>query len=526
MRSDRRLHPLSFLFVVGGELGSLLFPGLLVLLAVRRGGGWETWAMWLAIPFSLYAVVRHLLIRYSYAEEELIVRSGLLSRTERHIRYARVQNVEIVRNPLHRLLSVAEVRVETGGGKECEARLRVLPVAAAEEMRSRVFEGRRRPATLAEAASASLPEAAPAQSEAVAAADPRECEVVGAKSSEAAPTPASREVLRLSARELAIFGLFENRGMLVISAVLGVLWEAGVFGMTGLPRLRLGEKLWQAIRDAGGIGTVWRPEMALALVGIVLGFLIVVRLLSVAWAMVQLHGFTLTRTVTELRTACGLFTRVVGLIPAHRVQLLTVIETPLLRLFGRVAVRVETAGGEADAAASRHWLAPVLPRERLATLLDEVAPDYALGSVEWSPVHPDARRRLLRESLWVVLIASLALAPFARLWTGAVILLLVPLAVVVSRRQAAAMSWTLTPEIVAFRGGWLWRHTSVARHSRIQAVTLDHSPFDRRWGMATVTADTAGGGSHPIRIEYLDAGVATGLFAQLGARASSTAFAW
>jgi uncharacterized membrane protein YdbT with pleckstrin-like domain len=47
-----------------------------------------------------------------------------------------------VQNVLHRAFDVVEVRVETGGGKDEEARLSVLPRAAFDEMRQRVLEGR------------------------------------------------------------------------------------------------------------------------------------------------------------------------------------------------------------------------------------------------------------------------------------------------------------------------------------------------------------------------------------------------
>ena len=69
---------------------------------------------------------------------ELVITSGLIFRNERHVPYGRIQNIDAVQNLLHRLLRVVEVRVETGGGDEPEARMRVLPLAALEEMRERV----------------------------------------------------------------------------------------------------------------------------------------------------------------------------------------------------------------------------------------------------------------------------------------------------------------------------------------------------------------------------------------------------
>ena len=83
--------------------------------------------------------MRYVSFRLRYEDHELVIRSGLIFRNERHIPFSRIQNVDAIQNPFHRLFGVVEVRVETGGGKEEEARLSVLSLAAFEEMRQRVF---------------------------------------------------------------------------------------------------------------------------------------------------------------------------------------------------------------------------------------------------------------------------------------------------------------------------------------------------------------------------------------------------
>lgn len=80
--------------------------------------------------------------RYRYDPHEIVIRSGLVFRKERHIPYARIQNIDAVQHVLHRLLNVVEVRVETGGGQTAEATMSVLPMAAFHEMRTRVFAER------------------------------------------------------------------------------------------------------------------------------------------------------------------------------------------------------------------------------------------------------------------------------------------------------------------------------------------------------------------------------------------------
>ena len=71
-----------------------------------------------------------------------MIRTGLIFRNERHIPFSRIQNVDAIQNVFHRLFGVVEVRVETGGGKEEEAKLSVLPHAAFLDMRQHVFRER------------------------------------------------------------------------------------------------------------------------------------------------------------------------------------------------------------------------------------------------------------------------------------------------------------------------------------------------------------------------------------------------
>ena len=140
--------------------------------------------------------------RLRYEGTELVIRSGIFFRNERHVPYARIQNLDAVRNVVHRLLGVTEVRVETGGGQAPEATISVLHETVFEEMRRRIFEGR---AAVSAAGVAEASESAP--------------EV---------PALESRTLLHLPLPELLLNGVLDNRGMILIAAAYGLLWEAGL----------------------------------------------------------------------------------------------------------------------------------------------------------------------------------------------------------------------------------------------------------------------------------------------------------
>lgn len=521
--AGRRLHPLSILFNLATQARTLIFPGVAFLFTARSGGwDWWSWQVWiplLLIPYAFVAIARYLSFRYRYEESEMVIRTGIFFRNERHVPYARIQNLDAVQNVFHRLFGVVEVRVETGGGGEAEAKMSVLPLSAYEEMRRRVFEEKGAEKQEAPAAATAPP----------------------ASGTAAASVAAPRTLLALSPVELILCGLLQNRGGFILAAAFGLLWEMQIFDRFAPPILK--EVMPEAesargvvqelLRTLFGLGETLMSRVALVLLAFA-GLLLLLRLISMVWTLSRLYGFRLIAEGEDLRTEYGLFTRVTATIPLRRIQTLTIREGLLFRLFGRAAVRVDTAGGggegEGKEANQREWLAPMLRREALPGFLREVLPelDRDVSEIEWQPPHPRAFARELKKSLIVAVLVSLVSALFLRWWAFALLPVLAAWAFVAARQAVRHLGWAVTEDVVLFRSGWLRREISVARFAKIQAVAVHESPFDRRAAMARVRVDTAGAknASHRVDIPYLARETARDLRDLLAARAARTAFRW
>jgi putative membrane protein len=499
MRSEtRRLHPLSPLFKIGSAAWKFLLPGLFVLLVASRGERFEIWAMVLFFPAVASALARYLSFRYTLGEDELVIREGILTRTERHVPYARIQNVDLVQNPLHRLLDVAEVRLETAGAEEPEASMQVLSLPAIEELRARVVG-------------------------------------VRGGAPEPQPAPATPALLRLSLRDLALYGIISNRGMAIVVAVWGLAWQAGAQGWAPewldgwlAPGLFEGHKLQRWIVESGHR---WASPYvtALRVLGGLVVLLVVLRVLSVIWAVVRLHGFSLGRGGDDLRTSYGLITRVSATVPRHRIQLLTVRETLLHRVFGRVEVLVDTAGGrQEDSGISHQLLVPLVARERLEALLREIHPELDPSRAEWRALDPRAWQRILARLLVVPVLVVAGAVYLVGPWAGAALPVVVPGAIALARRRQRRMAYALTPHAAFYRsGGWV-RHLSGVRFTKIQALELSQGPLDRHQRMAVLRLDTAGAGhtGHRVRVPYVPVEVARELYGRLALEAASTEFRW
>ena len=499
---EQRLHPLSWLFTSAQAAKGFMIP-LVVLLFASRGSNYELWAALVIIPATAGAVIQYIVFRYDLGEDELVIRDGIFTRTERHIPYARIQNIDLVQNPLHRMLNVALVRIETASGDRPEAVIRVLSLDKIDEMRSRVFADRRGLAERAHGPSVA---------------------------------PAATVLLQLSGRELGKLGIVSNKGLVVVTAVLGVLWQQE-------RSLNLEEWLEGSLESAWLTDTLSSTPLLAAVLVVLLVVVtaaLLLRALSIAWFMVQLHGFTLTRSGADLRTEYGLFTRISRTIPTPRIQSLTTTASPLHRWFDRQSIELRTVGGSGEdldmgleggsPKAKSQWLAPMIDSERVPSLLKEILPSVDLDNVNWELIAQRAWLRIFRRWLIIVALVTILVGGLLGSWLVVPVFALPAslLALVHARLFVRHASYSLTPWGVVFKSGWWDRSVKLVRYSKVQTVERGETPLDRRSGMASVRIDTAGAEriGHTIDIPFLESSAATAVSQRLHDEVSRREFRW
>jgi putative membrane protein len=502
MSSEHRLHPYTILFAFLAQIRVFIVPGIFVYFGIGSGGSdwWQPWMMLFVLPSAAFAILRYLTYRFRYEPSELVIHTGLIFRKERHIPYARIQNIDAVQNVLHRLLNVIEIKIETGSGEAAEATMSVLPLSALAEMRERVFAERH---------------------------------AVAVHEDAAAPAPGTvRPLLQLDLRELLLCGFIENRGAVLIAAAFGLIWELGL----------MDRFLARFVGEAGGGRGVIRELMRGILTNVAIspgrialtllafaGVLLLIRLFSMAWAVVRLYGFTLTLVDDDARTRFGLLTRVALTIPLRRVQALAIREGPLHRFFERVAIKVDTAGGRAgeqDQQIDREYIAPILRTAAVDDFVRAIV-GVSIQDVAWQPAHPRAFRREVKGWLFVAGLVCVALALYLR-WSALIVVpFAVAWAIVGARQTVRHQGWATTDDAVLFKHGWLWRRIMVVRFAKIQTVTRHESPFDRRTAMARVHVDTAGASViNVVNIRYMPREDASALYARLAREAAVRQFQW
>jgi putative membrane protein len=482
---EQRLHPWSWLFALQQQVQQFLLPLVALLVFGSRRDDDLPYHHWIsgAIVVALVAsaVLQYLSYRYRIGNDALSIRSGIFERTRREIPFARIHNVVVHQNLLHRLFGVAELRLESAGGDKPEAEMRVLKLAQALELERLIRQGGS--------------EAAP--------------------TGDQADTPSDGVLLSLSLSELVRQGLISNRAMVVVAAAIGAAYQL-------FPRRTTSDFIEEQGRHAFGyasqlqLGTLTMVATGLLLLAFAL---VLMRLLSVGLAIVQYYGFRLSEADRRLTVERGLFTRVRSSVARRRIQAWTLREGALHRLFKRRQLRVDIASGgqqqEQDGRALKE-LAPLATPAACDGLLQHLLPQLQWPPTQWLPVSTRGWWRLCLPALLLMsLLSALLLYETGSAW-GLLPLLWLPWSALKAHRQVSRIGYNIDAQRVAIRGGWWNRWWRVAELDKLQALRLDRSPLDRRFGTATLTLDTAGaGGSPALQLRFLEEAQARALMAQL-----------
>ena len=497
--AERRLHPWSWLFVLIAQLRQFIVP----LVALLFFGQRDEQALWPLIGIGVLAlssVWQYFTYRYWIEGDSLVIRSGLLHRQLRQVPFARIHNVALHQNVLHRFFGVAEVRLESAGGDKPEAQMRVLRLSDAMALEQLV---RRRTSAAAAPAAGST-------------------ETIAGDVGDFAEAP-TRTLLQLPPMEVLRLGLVSNRGLLVLGGGAAALAQFGRGWPTQLIE-GIGKSMF-GWADAHHFG----PQQYL-LVGttLALGFIALLRLFSMALALLQYFGFRLDEQGRRLTVERGLLTRVRTSTPRRRIQAWTLEEGVLHRLLRRRSLHIDTAasGGRGQQRSLRE-LAPIATVDACHALVQHLLPGASWPPPQWQPVHRLAWLRLA----WIgILVTSLVCAVVC--WRfgawGLLVLAYLPWSVFVARKHALHAGYACDEHLVAVRSGWWSRHWRFAEVDKLQALQLSQSPLDRRFGMATLALDTAGANAlaPPLRIHYLRESEARRLLQQLGEAISTRKLRW
>lgn len=457
-----RLDPRMLLVHPIREVGRFL-PVLIGLLVAGGASGSGPWALLgVGVPVAL-GVVRYLTTTYRIAAGRVELKRGLLQRHTLSTPVDRVRTVDLTASPIHRVLGLATVVIGTGSvATDADERLELdaLPRESATALREQLL------------LTGSVPGA------------------------DGAPAALQDEVViaRFAPRWLW-YAPFSGTVLVAAGAVVGAAAQ-----LVELVEIRVTEEDF-AVVDA-------RFLTALAVGGLVLA-----AVLAVAGYLVANGGFVLARQGGTWSVRRGLLTRRETSIDTARLAGVAIGEPAALRLARGRKVGAIVTGLGGDRAGSAVLLPPA-PGDTAVAVTAAVLGDGLPATAALQGHGRVARvrrytRALLGASPVVLLgVAGIALGAPAWLAAPGVIAVLVALALAADR--ARSLGHGHLAGHVVMRSGSLLRRREALADAHVIGWNLRATWFQRRAGLQTVAATTAGGTG---RVEVVDVpdGAALGL---------------
>ena len=259
------------------------------------------------------------------------------------------------------------------------------------------------------------------------------------------------------------------------------------------------------LRDVGPlratIDEVSRTPLALAILEIAAGAALLVAIASTIGYLMAFWGFRLTRHPGgTLHVTRGLVTTRATSIEERRLRGVELSEPLFLRLVGGARCIAIATGLRVGRGAERggSLLLPPAPREEALRVAATVLHGEQPVRCPLTPHGPAARRRRLTRALAGAVLLIAVLVALARLagwndWTWVAPLILSPLAGLLARDRYRSLGHALAGGHLVTRTGSLVRRRAMLATDGIVGFNLSRSFFQRRAGLATLTATTAAG---------------------------------
>ncbi|GAA4190118.1 PH domain-containing protein [Streptosporangium oxazolinicum] len=474
-------------------LPSLLLPLAGVLFLGGFSPGSFVWAAMAVVGSVAFAAVRWVTFTYQIVGDRLELTRSLISRSVRTIPLERIRGVDISAPPLHRLLGIAVLRIDTGAGgaDKQEGELDGVTVEEGERLKAvLLWHARARTARRVQARGAAsvagAASTADSGSDELASGVPTRVREEAAGSStrhEVGDTTPERVFFVMPRKWLAygpLSGAYLLTPFALVAGAVGLAFQWGSeFRIDRRVVLGAGEWIWEH-----------PPLLIAALVLLVLAMPVI----AVIMYAVFNWDFTLRASEGYLIAGRGLVTRRSVSLERRRVRGFEFVEGPAERRAGvGRAWAIVTGLGDSE---TRGQLMPVAPRDVVLDVVGEAIGPIATGL---RPHPPAARRRRLFRAIFPWLVIAACTVPAALLWSGfwwalaAPALFLALLGVPLGLDRYRSLGHTYDGSRLSVRSGSLRRSQAVVERRAVVGWTLSQTWFQRRAGLLTVTAGVGAG---------------------------------
>jgi putative membrane protein len=457
----RRLSPRMLAVHPVMELRRLIFPLVAVLIGLRNGdggdGGW--WALGIGGIGIVLGFLRYFTTSFRITPTHVQVRRGLFRRRTLTVPRDRIRTVDVTSNVLHRIFGLARVTVGTGqtDKKNDGVKLDGLSAAAAENLHRELLH---RPVVSPTAVR---------------------------------PTEAASETVLIALNPAWVrYGPFTLSGLVAIGVLFGLGSRLVNEGHVNLAKIGFIHDSIDYLRD---------KPLPVAILLVAAAVVVFTAVASTIGYILTFWNFRLSRHGSgTLHVRRGLLTTRSTTIEERRLRGVELSEPLLLRSVRGARVLAIATGLRVGRGADRGGsvLLPPAPRAVAVDVAGTVIGDAEPLTIALTRHGPRASLRRFTRAFTVSTILILVVLAFVLLagvpwWAFWTALVLLPLGVFLAADRAANLGHALTDNWLISRHGSVVRRRHVLHNDAVIGWNMTTSLFQRRVGLTTLVATTAGG---------------------------------
>ncbi len=440
------------------------------------------------------AVLRYWFFRFQITENSVLIREGVLRKSQLDIKFDRIQGVATQQNIVFRYFGLVTIKLDTAGTAQQEGNLPAVKIVFADALKERIRQENR--------------------------AGKPDVDAIADANEDAQSESPKRTLLTLGPFDMVKIGLSSNRVLIFLIFLSPIIehFDKDVADSVD-------DGTVQAAVDGAQAGVASGLGFALM---ILIGFLLFLVLASIIGAYLSYHRFELVADDQVLRSSGGLLTRHEYAVNFAKIQSVVINQNFVLRIFRRFRLRAKQASSSKNSA-GKSFVVPLCERDDLPVLTHEFFGDEFPG-VTLNPTDNDFQlidkryvrsRVVLTGVLPATVVTALMAIPLG--WPASIFLLWIPVNGLIVWRRYRRFGVLVTPDGMAVRRGFIGYRVTSFLHRKIQRISVTQTITQRRKGLATLRFFLASGS---VKVPYIDVNQANDLRDFALYKIESSTLAW
>lgn len=436
------------------------------------------------------AFVRYWYFSYRISDDSVLIRDGVIKKTQLDIKFDRIQAISTQQNIIYRAFDLITVKLDTAGSAKQEGHLPAVKLSLSNTLKERIQQ-----------------ESSANNSK------------VKNDFAEDGGEEATR-LLQLGNKDMVRIGLSSNRALLFL-AFLAPVWQQ--FKESVEEKVETGT----VVAAAQGVQADLTDSVSFVIL-IVVGVLLFLVIASIVGAFLRYHKFTLVSGNEGLRSTAGLLTRHEHAVNFEKIQSLVASQNIVQRLFKCFRLQAKQASS-GKAGSTKNFIIPLCEPQQLPKLSHTVFGDEFPGAsleptaTAFRPVAKQyIRSRFILAGILPATVVTALMSPALGAYT-LVFLLWLPISAWAVWHRYKRYGVLVTQDGIAMRRGFLGYRVTSFLHRKVQRVSVTQTVLQRRKKLATLRFFLASGS---VKIPYVDNKFACALRDHVLYKVESSQRAW